>query len=90
MSFTRLWEEELNNRFGSTIFVPMEAGHELQGGRVKMLATTSTRRVAQLAEVPTIAESGVPGFEAAGWYGFFTTAGTPPSRYHATQRCTER
>lgn len=37
MSFTRLWEEELNNRFGSTIFVPMEAGHELQNGRVKIV-----------------------------------------------------
>lgn len=43
----------------------------------KMLATTSARRIAQLPDVPTIAESGVPGFEAAGWYGFFTTAGTP-------------
>jgi tRNA A-37 threonylcarbamoyl transferase component Bud32 len=37
MSFTKLWEEELNNRFGSTIFVPMEAGHELQSGRVKIV-----------------------------------------------------
>lgn len=37
MSFTKLWEEELNNRFGSTIFVPMEAGHELQEGRVKIV-----------------------------------------------------
>jgi len=49
----------------------------VQAGRVKMLATTSARRIAQLPEVPTIAESGVPGFEAAGWYGFFSTAGTP-------------
>lgn len=37
MSFTKLWEEELNNRFGSTIFVPMEPGHELQNGRVKIV-----------------------------------------------------
>jgi tRNA A-37 threonylcarbamoyl transferase component Bud32 len=37
MSFTKLWEEELNNRFGSTIFVPMEPGHELQDGRVKIV-----------------------------------------------------
>jgi len=49
----------------------------VQGGRVKMLAITSARRIVQLPEVPTIAESGVAGFEAAGWYGFFTTAGTP-------------
>jgi tripartite-type tricarboxylate transporter receptor subunit TctC len=49
----------------------------VSSGRVKMLATTAPRRVPQLPDVPTIAESGVPGFEAAGWYGFFATAGTP-------------
>ena len=49
----------------------------VQSGRVKMLATSGARRIPALADVPTIAESGVPGFEATGWYGFFTTAGTP-------------
>jgi tripartite-type tricarboxylate transporter receptor subunit TctC len=49
----------------------------VSSGRVKMLATTAPRRVPQLPDVPTLAESGVPGFEAAGWYGFFATAGTP-------------
>jgi tripartite-type tricarboxylate transporter receptor subunit TctC len=49
----------------------------VQGGRVKMLATTAPRRIPSLPDLPTIAESGLPGFEAAGWYGFFTTAGTP-------------
>jgi tripartite-type tricarboxylate transporter receptor subunit TctC len=49
----------------------------VQSGRVKMLATTAAQRIPQLPDVPTIAESGLPGFEAAGWYGFFTTAGTP-------------
>ena len=49
----------------------------VQSGRVKMLATSGARRSPALPEVPTIAESGVPGFEALGWYGFFTTAGTP-------------
>ena len=49
----------------------------VQSGRVKMLATTAARRIPQLPEVPTIAEAGLPGFEAAGWYGFFATAGTP-------------
>jgi tripartite-type tricarboxylate transporter receptor subunit TctC len=42
-----------------------------------MLATTAPRRIPSLPDLPTIAESGLPGFEAAGWYGFFTTAGTP-------------
>ena len=49
----------------------------VQSGRVRMLATTAPRRIPQLPDLPTIAESGVPGFEAAGWYGFFTTTGTP-------------
>jgi tripartite-type tricarboxylate transporter receptor subunit TctC len=49
----------------------------VQSGRVKMLATSGARRIPALAEVPTIAESGLPGFEAYGWYGLFTTAGTP-------------
>ena len=49
----------------------------VQSGRIRMLATTAPRRIAQLPDVPTLAESGLPGFEAAGWYGFFTTAGTP-------------
>jgi tripartite-type tricarboxylate transporter receptor subunit TctC len=49
----------------------------VSSGRVKMLATTGARRIPSLPEVPTLAESGLTGFEAAGWYGFFTTAGTP-------------
>ena len=49
----------------------------VQSGRVKMLATTASRRIPSLPDLPTLAESGVPGFEAGGWYGFFTTAGTP-------------
>ena len=48
----------------------------VQTGKIKMLATTAPRRIKQLPDLPTIAET-LPGFEAAGWYGFFTTAGTP-------------
>ena len=49
----------------------------VQDGRVKILATSGSRRTNALPAVPTVAESGVPGFEALGWYGFLTTAGTP-------------
>jgi len=48
----------------------------VQTGKIKMLATTAPRRIKQLPELPAIAET-LPGFEATGWYGFFTTAGTP-------------
>jgi tripartite-type tricarboxylate transporter receptor subunit TctC len=49
----------------------------VQSARVKMIATTASRRIPSLPELPTVAESGLPGFEATGWYGFFTTAKTP-------------
>ena len=49
----------------------------VQGGRIKMIAVSGAKRTPQLPEVPTVAESGLPGFEAYGWYGLFTTAGTP-------------
>ena len=44
---------------------------------VKPLAVTSARRSAVLPQVPTLAESGVPGFEAAGWLGISVPAATP-------------
>ncbi len=46
--------------------------------KLKMLAVGSPQRVAQLPNVPTVAESGVPGFEAVAWFGLATTGGTPP------------
>lgn len=42
-----------------------------------MVATTAPQRLAQLPDVPTVTESGLPGFDAAGWYGFFAPAETP-------------
>jgi len=49
----------------------------VKGGRLRALAITSPRRVASLPEVPTVAEAGVPGYEAVGWFGVFAPAGTP-------------
>lgn len=48
-----------------------------QAGRLKVLATTGSVRVPILAKVPTVAESGYPGFVAQGWFGFFGPAGMP-------------
>jgi tripartite-type tricarboxylate transporter receptor subunit TctC len=42
------------------------------------LAVTAARRSALLPELPTVAESGVPGYSATGWYGFYATGGTAP------------
>jgi tripartite-type tricarboxylate transporter receptor subunit TctC len=46
--------------------------------RLKILGVGSPKRVAQLPDVPTVAESGVPGFEAVAWFGLAVTGGTPP------------
>ena len=49
----------------------------VKAGRVRALAVTSAKRSVLAPEVPTVAESGYPGFEAAGWTAFFAPAGTP-------------
>ena len=51
----------------------------VRSGRVRAVAVTGGKRAPALAEVPTIAESGNPGFDIAPWFGIFTGAGTPQS-----------
>jgi tripartite-type tricarboxylate transporter receptor subunit TctC len=55
-------------------------GSLVDGGKLRALAvTTPTRSPSpQLSMLPTVAESGVPGFSAGSWYGYFAPAGTPP------------
>jgi tripartite-type tricarboxylate transporter receptor subunit TctC len=50
-----------------------------QAGQLKVLGFGSTSRIAQYPDVPTLAESGLPGYEAGSWYGLFAPAGTPPA-----------
>jgi tripartite-type tricarboxylate transporter receptor subunit TctC len=49
----------------------------IQGGRVRLLAVTSAKRIEAMPDLPTVAESGYPGFEALAWNGLFAPAGTP-------------
>jgi len=49
----------------------------IKSGRLRALAVSSAQRLAALPEVPTVAESGYPGFEADQWYGIVAPAGTP-------------
>ena len=51
----------------------------IKSGKLKALGIGSTRRFEGLPDVPTIAESGVPGFEAGGFLGLVAPAGTPPA-----------
>jgi len=49
----------------------------IDGKRVKVLGVTSSRRLANMQDVPTLAEAGVPGFEMQSWQGVFAPVGTP-------------
>ncbi len=50
----------------------------VKAGRLKALAISSAKRIPKLPDLPTIAESGVPGYEASVWYGIAAPAKTPP------------
>jgi tripartite-type tricarboxylate transporter receptor subunit TctC len=60
-----------------------------KSGKVRPLAVTGPTRFTELPDVPTIAESGVPGYSVTGWYGFYAPAGTSPDivkRLHSEAR----
>jgi tripartite-type tricarboxylate transporter receptor subunit TctC len=50
---------------------------QVKAGRIRALAVTTARRSALAPELPTIAESGLPGFDISTWFGVFAPAGTP-------------
>lgn len=54
-------------------------GPAIRDGRVRVLGTSSPRRLATMPEVPTIAEQGFPGFDAVAWTGYLMPARTPPA-----------
>jgi tripartite-type tricarboxylate transporter receptor subunit TctC len=55
----------------------VQAMPHIRSGRLKVLGIGSARRLAALPDTPTIAESGVPGYEASNWWGIIGPAGTP-------------
>jgi tripartite-type tricarboxylate transporter receptor subunit TctC len=50
---------------------------QVRAGRLRAVAVTGATRFAQLPDVPTVTESGVPGYVAIGWYGFYAPAAVP-------------
>ena len=56
---------------------PIEVAAQVQAGRLKVLATTSPRRLQSMPEIQTIQEAGYPGFEVFAWFGVLAPAGTP-------------
>lgn len=56
----------------------LTAGPQIKAGKLRVLAVSSSKRVQAWPDLPTIAEAGVPGYEASGWLGMFAPGGTPP------------
>lgn len=75
---------------GSAAVIDVVAGHadvlfngmlpvvpHLKGGKMRALAVSSVKRITAAPEIPTVAESGLPGFETGSWQGMLAPAGTP-------------
>jgi tripartite-type tricarboxylate transporter receptor subunit TctC len=52
---------------------------QLKSGRLKVIGVMGKERSSLAPELPTLAESGIPGFDASGWFAILAPAGTPPS-----------
>jgi len=62
------------------------AGPHIESGKLRALAVSSAKRVPSMPNVPTVAESGVPGYEVVSWQAIYAPAGTPKpivDRLHA-------
>ncbi|HEV7821007.1 MAG TPA: tripartite tricarboxylate transporter substrate binding protein [Burkholderiales bacterium] len=58
---------------------PISALPLIRGGRLKAIAVTSKVRAKALPDVPTVAESGIPGYDVVAWFGMLAPAHTPPA-----------
>lgn len=71
--FPDLLSGQISVMFDSTISI----GSLVKSGKVKALAVTGSKRSVLTPDLPTVAESGYPGFESTNWFGFFAPAATP-------------
>src|SRR6185295_3906524 len=55
------------------------AASQLKSGKLRILAVTSARRSAKMPDVPTVAETAIPGFDSSAWHGVMVPAAVPPA-----------
>ena len=67
----------LGGRIDMYVGVPSTVAPHVNAGKARALATTGTKRTSMMPNVPTVAESGYPGFEATNWYAFVAPGKTP-------------
>ena len=67
-------------------FLTFDLLPHIQSGAIRPIAVTTLRRTAALPDVPTIAESGFPGFDATTWHALVAPAGTPKDVIAALHR----
>ncbi|MEP7056995.1 MAG: tripartite tricarboxylate transporter substrate binding protein [Caldimonas sp.] len=65
--------------------LPSSIAH-IRSGKIRALAVTTAKRWPGAPEIPTLAESGVPGYEASAWFGLLAPAGTPKAVVELLQR----
>ena len=67
----------LGGQIGAVFATPASAGVHVKAGKIRGLAMTGAARSPSMPEVPTIAESGYPGYEATNWYAYVAAGKTP-------------
>ncbi|OWT60405.1 Bug family tripartite tricarboxylate transporter substrate binding protein [Candidimonas nitroreducens] len=67
----------LGGQVDALFMVPVVAEPQLKGGRIRILGVSSAKRSSTSPNIPTIAESGVPGYQVSSWNGVLTPKGTP-------------
>jgi tripartite-type tricarboxylate transporter receptor subunit TctC len=70
-------QDLLGGQIPSMIATPPTALSHVKAGKIRALATTGAARSPMMPDVPTVAESGYPGYEATNWYAYLAPAGTP-------------
>jgi tripartite-type tricarboxylate transporter receptor subunit TctC len=68
----------LGGQIPAVFATPASAGAHVKAGKIRALAVTGAARSPYMPDVPTIAESGYPGYEATNWYAYVAPAKTPP------------